>query len=256
MDKSSGRAVMTELVSIVMPAYNAASSIGSSIQSVRNQTFSDWKLYVVNDGSTDGTKDIVVKYSEQDIRIVYIENKKNKGVAESRNVALLRSKGDYIAFLDSDDIWFRTKLEKQLVALDRGYDVVCSNYLRLQAHNSKEGKLVRSREVINYQDMLFGNKIGNLTGVYNARTLGLFLQKPVGHEDYVYWLDILKMARYAYCIQEPLAGYLVRPDSLSNQKLRAARWQWAIYREMLGFGRLKSSLLWSSYVIGALRKRI
>ena len=103
---------MNELVSIIMPSYNTASFISKTIESVLNQTYKNWELLVVDDCSTDGTDEIVSKYNDK--RIVYLKNEKNSGAALSRNRALRNAKGKWIAFLDSDDLWHPTKLEKQI----------------------------------------------------------------------------------------------------------------------------------------------
>lgn len=103
---------MNELVSIIMPSYNTASFISKTIESVLNQTYKNWELLIVDDCSTDDTDEIVSKYNDK--RIVYLKNEKNSGAAISRNRALRNAKGKWIAFLDSDDLWHPTKLEKQI----------------------------------------------------------------------------------------------------------------------------------------------
>lgn len=104
--------IMNELVSIIMPSYNTASFISKTIESVLNQTYKNWELLIVDDCSTDDTDEIVSKYNDK--RIVYLKNEKNSGAAISRNRALRNAKGKWIAFLDSDDLWHPTKLEKQI----------------------------------------------------------------------------------------------------------------------------------------------
>lgn len=104
--------IMNELVSIIMPSYNTASFISKTIESVLNQTYKNWELLIVDDCSTDDTDEIVSKYNDK--RIVYLKNEKNSGAAISRNRALRNAKGKWISFLDSDDLWHPTKLEKQI----------------------------------------------------------------------------------------------------------------------------------------------
>ncbi|HFS5794246.1 TPA: glycosyltransferase family 2 protein, partial [Citrobacter werkmanii] len=118
--------IYDETVSIIMPAFDAGQYIRKSIQSVLNQTYSHWKLYIIDDCSTDNTPDIVAEFT--DSRIVYLRTSTNSGVAEARNVGISKAQGTYIAFLDSDDLWAETKLEKQLCMLKKGNDVVCSFY--------------------------------------------------------------------------------------------------------------------------------
>ncbi|EIA0196748.1 glycosyltransferase, partial [Escherichia coli] len=195
--------------------------------------------------------DIILSLS--DPRIIYLENENNLGVAESRNKGLKNANGMYIAFLDSDDLWLPNKLSSQLKILDSGWDVVCSNYI---AFDSAQTEFLRtSPEIIQYSDMLKSNFIGNLTGVYNRQKLGVFLQKNIGHEDYVMWLQIIKKSRKAFCIQSPLAKYRLSNNSLSGNKFRAISWQWSIYRNELQLSILKSSYYFSHYILNALKKR-
>ena len=101
------------LVSIIMPSYNTAKYIGESIRSVQNQTYENWELIIIDDCSTDNSEEILKKYSLEDNRICYLKNEKNSGAAVSRNRGLRKAKGKWIAFLDSDDLWDKEKLEKQ-----------------------------------------------------------------------------------------------------------------------------------------------
>ncbi|ELH7560783.1 glycosyltransferase family 2 protein [Escherichia coli] len=240
-----------EIFSIIMPTYNAEKTILDSIDSVLQQDLESFVLYIINDASSDKTKDIILSLS--DPRIIYLENENNLGVAESRNKGLKNANGMYIAFLDSDDLWLPNKLSSQLKILDSGWDVVCSNYI---AFDSAQTEFLRtSPEIIQYSDMLKSNFIGNLTGVYNRQKLGVFLQKNIGHEDYVMWLQIIKKSRKAFCIQSPLAKYRLSNNSLSGNKFRAISWQWSIYRNELQLSILKSSYYFSHYILNALKKR-
>lgn len=241
-----------ETISIIMPAFNAGKFVRDSIQSVLNQTYCHWKLYVVNDCSTDNTKEILTEFN--DPRIVLLNTPANSGVAEARNIGIAKSQGIYIAFLDSDDLWVETKLEKQLELLEKGNDVVCSHY---STFSDSSDKLLSTRffpKNITYQDMLVSNKVGNLTGIYNQNKLGKFFQKKIGHEDYVMWLEIIKSAGQAVSIPEVLAFYRVSPTSLSGNKVKASLWQWDIYRKHLQFGVLKSAYYWTRYLFNALNR--
>ena len=108
---------MNELVSIIMPSYNTAKFISKTIESVLEQTYKNWELLIVDDCSTDNTDEIVSKYDDD--RIIYLKNKKNSGAAVSRNKALKNAKGKWIAFLDSDDLWYPTKLEEQIKYIEK-----------------------------------------------------------------------------------------------------------------------------------------
>lgn len=243
-----------EVFSIIMPCYNAGSYISSSISSVINQTYPHWCLYIIDDGSTDHSYEIIHTFMSSESRIKYIKLPHNSGVAMARNRGIKEVNGNYIAFLDSDDLWMDRKLELQLYFLESGYDIVCSNYMTFTDVISSSLSERFFPEKFNYRDMLFGNKIGNLTGVYNQVNLGKCYQHKKGHEDYIMWLDLMKRTKYAYCVQDVLAYYRVASTSLSSNKWRASRWQWEIYRRHLGFGVFSSCCYWACYLINALKR--
>lgn len=246
---------MPNLFSIIMPAYNAESTIAKSIESVLSQTHEHWELIITNDCSTDSTQSIIDYYAALDSRIIITKNEKNLGVAKTRNISILKSKGTFISFLDTDDLWHPTKLEKQINLLNNGWNVVCSNYTTFSSEQTQMPQERISPPIITYSDMLKSNFIGNLTGSYNCKILGKIEQKEIGHEDYVMWLDIIQKSGNAFCIQEPLAKYRVSDSSLSSNKFKAIKWQWSIYRNELKFSRSKSLYYFSHYILNALRKR-
>lgn len=243
-----------ETFSVVMPAYNAEKTIAESIHSVLNQSYKYFKLYIVNDYSVDNTESIVKKITDK--RMIYLKNNGQPGVANARNVALEAISGDYVAFLDSDDLWLPDKLSQQVRILQSGYDLVFSWYYTFRT--SSPGKLYcrTSPKLISGKSMLKINYIGNLTGVYNVKKTGVIKQKNIGHEDYLMWLEIIKKTRFAYCIQQPLALYRLSPHSLSANKLKAAYWQWKIYRDELCFPLATSLYYFSCYAQKSLKKRI
>ncbi|BDH45250.1 glycosyl transferase [Salmonella enterica subsp. enterica serovar Choleraesuis] len=246
---------MNEVFSIIMPAFNAEKTISKSIESVLNQTYRDFKLYIIDDNSTDQTQSIIQDFLEKDDRIVYVKKDINSGVADTRNVGIERCAGIYISFLDADDLWREDKLTKQLKILSEGWDVVCSNYIAFRSDDFSIFTARKSPQVITYERLLQSNFIGNLTGVYNAVKLGKIFQKKVGHEDYIMWLDILRKSKSAFCVQENLASYRLSNGSLSSNKLKAIRWQWNIYRDILGFSVIKAMYYFSCYIAYAFIKR-
>lgn len=241
---------MIETVSIIMPAYNAGAFIVSSINSVLAQTYEDWKLYVIDDASIDNTESLVLSFN--DSRICYIRQVSNQGVSIARNVGISAAQGRYIAFLDSDDQWTENKLKSQLFMLENGYDVVCSNYSTFSNSIDSTISTRTFPSEFTYSDMLTGNKIGNLTGVYNQERIGKVFQRQVGHEDYIMWLDVMSRTSKCFCVQDNLAYYRVSEKSLSGNKFKASLWQWNIYRKHLGLGVFKSAYYWHCYVLNAL----
>ncbi|GAB5071571.1 glycosyltransferase [Citrobacter sedlakii] len=241
-----------EVVSIIMPAYNASATIDESINSVLQQDFQHWHLYIVDDSSSDDTFSRAQSYDDE--RITVLSNVNNLGVAESRNKAIKICKGKYIAFLDSDDIWHKNKLTSQIKVLSEGWDLVCSNFSTFT--NEKEVVSIRrSPENIDYGMLLKSNYIGNLTGIYNSEKYGKFYQKKSGHEDYIMWLDIISKTKQAYCIQKCLARYRLQNKSLSSNKARAIIWQWKIYRNHQNISFFNSIKYMFFYFYNAILKR-
>lgn len=221
---------MLELISIVMPAYNAAQYIEQSIESVLKQSYTNWELIIVDDCSVDDTYKIVDKLCLNEERIKLFRMNENSGVAMARNFAISMSRGKYIAFLDSDDLWLPDKLEKQL-NLMREKKAVISYTAYRQFSMEKVGNLVSVPEQVTYKQLLKGNVIGCLTVMLDKERLGNLKMKNARHEDYILWLDILKQGNIAYGLQEDLARYRKSETSLTSNKKRSALWTWQVYRQ-------------------------
>ncbi|MDY0973027.1 glycosyltransferase family 2 protein [Siccibacter turicensis] len=241
------------MFSVIMPAYNSAKTIEQSINSVLNQTYTNFELLIIDDCSTDGTLKVVEKYNDGRIKI--IKNKFNVGVAKSRNEGIKKAIGRYIAFLDSDDLWLPTKLEEQYKHLSKGSTVVCSAYFTFSDNPKEIGDPIFFKEEIRYEDMLKSNLIGNLTGAYDSLVLGKVLQEDIGHEDYVMWLGLTKKAQKVYCSPTPLALYRRTSTSVSANKIRAMKWQLNIYHNHLKLHPFKIMYYFCHYVLFALKKR-
>lgn len=250
------------LFSIITPSYNSLQFIEDTIESVVTQSLADWEMLIVDDCSSDGSINVIKDYVAKDQRIKLIQHTNNSGVAIARNTAIKKAKGRYIAFLDSDDQWLPNKLESQLVELEKGSDLVFSSYYRfLENENEDENenendKVVNVPTWIDYKKLLKGNCIGNLTGVYNAERLGKFYQESVKHEDYLMWLNIIRKSEGGVGIQNPLARYRVRSESLSGDKIESAKWTWDIYRKHLKLNFFYAIYCFSSYTFKSLLKRV
>ncbi|MEP6898410.1 MAG: glycosyltransferase family 2 protein [Rhodanobacter sp.] len=244
------------LVSVVMPAHNAEQLITRPIESVLAQSYRRLELIVIDDASRDGTLALVESLARGDERIRIVRLSPNGGVAAARNAGLAVARGSYIAFLDSDDWWHPRKLELQLALMQSsGARVSFTAYDRVAEDGTLLSK-VRPSASASYVDMLKSNRIGNLTGIYD-RSLGDIGFRTVGHEDYVFWLELVHRAGRAVRVQteEPMAWYLVRQGSVSSEKLKAARWQWHIYRHIEHLGWFASAFYMLHYVAHAIGKR-
>ncbi|HVK50255.1 MAG TPA: glycosyltransferase family 2 protein [Pseudoxanthomonas sp.] len=242
-------------VSVIMPVYNAEATMRRSIESVLGQTHADVQLVLVDDGSRDGSAAIIADYAARDSRVTAI-HQANGGVAAARNAGLRAATGTHVAFCDSDDWWAPHKLELQLEQMRASDALVCYAAYQRVAEDGRPLSRVLPPLRVEYRDMLGSNHIGNLTGVYDRRLGDIEFQR-VGHEDYVFWLDRVRRAGVAVRVpgDEPLAWYLVRGGSVSANKLRAAGWQWQIYRQNEGLGVSRACWYMLQYVRHALLKR-
>lgn len=240
-------------VSIIMPVYRASRTIEQAVASVVAQSYKNWELIIINDCCPDDSCRLIENQIASNSQMIRIDNVTNQGVVISRNAGIAQAKGQILAFLDVDDYWHIDKLERQMAKIKEGYDLVCSNYLRVKS--GFEPVEVKHKKEFNSIDMLKSNQIGNLTGIYRCDRIGKVYQKKVGHEDYLMWLEVVKLAGKGYCIQQPLAYYRVSDGSLSSNKIRAAVWQWKIYRKELRLSPIKSLWFFSSYIYTALKKR-
>lgn len=247
------------LISIVTPSYNSSNYILKTIESVLIQTYEDWELIIVDDCSTDSSCEIIQSFIDSDSRIKLIKQDQNGGAAAARNTGIEHAKGQFIAFLDSDDYWHPEKLEKQLKYFEQyDVDVVFSEYYRFNS-SGIIGKVSVPQQEINFNDLLKGNCIGNLTGIYNFKKHFKTRQRKVGAEDYLFWLEIFsKQNVKGIGISEPLAYYRVadKTKSLSSNKFRSAKWTWDIYYHHLQLGIFTSIHCFIFYIYFALKKRI
>ena len=235
-----------------MPAYKAQQVIAEAINSVLVQTYPNFELIIIDDFSPDQTVNIVEDYIAKDKRIRLIKKEKNQGVAAARNTGLDYARGDYVAFLDSDDKWADNKLALQMkIFKESNVDVIFGAYYRF---NSKGIiNLVNVPSYIEKHNLLKGNCIGNLTGIYNFKKFPNIRQKKVGHEDYLFWLEIFHSNPNVkgIGIQEPIAYYRVAENgnNLSANKFKAAGWTWTIFRKYLQLNLIKSFFYFSFYII-------
>ncbi len=214
-----------ELVSIITPSYNCAKFVEETIQSVLSQTYTNWELLFQDDCSTDNTKEIVVKYAEKDSRIKYECNAYNSGAAITRNNALRRAKGKWIAFLDSDDIWLPDKLEKQIKFMqNNNYYFSYHEYTEITEDGSDNGVFVSGISKVNCLAMFSCCWPGCLSVMYDNEKVGLLQIKDVRkNNDTAMWLKVVKKTP-CYLLKEPLAKYRRRKGSITPPSLSKRIW--------------------------------
>lgn len=238
------------LVSIVMPAYNAISFIAESIASVQRQTYGNWELLIIDDGSGDGTPALVEEFVKRDQRVRFHALPVNQGAAFARNIGIKASEGDYIAFLDADDLWKPHKLETQLDFMQsRNLNVSYSSYELLDEQGRSLNKMVQALETLSFSKLLRANYVGNLTGMYHAAGIGKIYNPPIRkRQDWAMWLQALKKGGDAKGIKEPLAMYRKRKNSISGNKWEMLQYNYQVYRTVLKFSTLKSGLCFSRFL--------
>ncbi|MCQ2603514.1 MAG: glycosyltransferase family 2 protein [Spirochaetia bacterium] len=244
-------------VSIIMPCHNGGKTIGDAVNSVINQTYGNWELIIVDDSSTDDSIDIVCDFIRKDSRIrIYHNPKCTKLPATPRNIGIEKSSGRYIAFLDCDDIWMPEKLEHQLPLFkNEQCGVVFSYYRKMNEDGNLHESIVKSPAEVNFRQLLKGNCIGNLTGMYDTAKVGKVYQKEIHHEDYLMWLEILRKGLIAMNTCTVEAYYRESSKSVSGSKLSAVSWTWNIYRKELNMPLAESCMNFADYAFhGVLKK--
>ena len=215
------RKVVDGLVSIIMPSWNTERFIAEAIQSVIDQTYQNWELLIVDDCSTDNTDEVVASF--KDDRIKYFHNEKNSGAALTRNRAMREARGEWIAFLDSDDLWMPEKLEKQIAFMkDNGYTLSYTEYEKIDEDSKPLNIYVSGPEKVNKRKMYNYDYIGQLTMMYSAKEFGLIQITDIKkNNDYAIRLQLFKKpGTCAYLLKENLAKYRVRKVSISHDKFR------------------------------------
>lgn len=233
------------LVTIITPLYNAQDFITQTIESIQAQTYQNWEQIIVDDLSTDSSVAIVKDLAAKDGRIRLITLSRNCGAAEARNKATELASGDYIAFLDADDCWHPEKLEKQIAFMHaHNCDVSFTSYVQMDEAGKPLGKRIKALSKLPYSKQHLNNYIGNLTGIYNAAEIGKIIAPSIRkRQDWAVWLEAIKKSgKPALGIQEDLAYYRVRADSISANKMNLIKYNFQFYRTYLGYSWLKSAI--------------
>ena len=226
---------MDHLVSIIMPSFNTGRFIAETIDSVLAQTYRNWELIIVDDCSSDHTDEVVAPYLT-DERIRFLKNEKNSGAAVSRNRALREAKGKWIAFLDSDDLWFPEKLEKQIRFMEEhDYHFSYTPYREIDEESQLLGKWVSGPKTVGRIGMFNYCWPGCLTVMYDAEVVGLVQIVDIRkNNDYAIWLKVCRKAT-CHLLNETLASYRKRRGSISNHSYSALiKWHYKLFREAEG----------------------
>lgn len=237
------------LVSIVVPAYNAERFIQATIDSVRAQSYPHWELLIVVDAnSKDGTRKIVEAAAHADTRVKLLESPEAKGTTKNRNYALDRARGEFIAFVDADDLWRPEKLDRQLALMrEVGADFTYTAMTRVSEDMSERGQPIPVPATIDYRGLLKNNVIGCSTVLLLRSKLGSARFQEEGWEDLSLWLTLLRPGGVAYGLRESMTDYRIVKGSRSNNKRFSAYLRWRTFRHVEKFGILKSAYYFLYY---------
>jgi len=222
------------LVSIITPLYNSKEFIVETIKSVLLQTYQNWEMIIVDDVSSDNSCEIVDTFSEEDNRIKLVKLDVNSGAAAARNKAIQMANGKYIAFLDSDDLWHPNKLDKQISFMEKNkLPFTFTSYQKINEEGSNFLGRGSAPNRVNYRNLLKTNVIGCLTAIYDTESFEKVLMPSIRkRQDFGLWLKLLKRTEYAYGLDENLATYRVRTNSISSNKLNTMSSIWYLYRKV------------------------
>ncbi|ENJ9652623.1 glycosyltransferase [Clostridium botulinum] len=243
------------LISIIMPVYNCQEYIEEAINSVITQTYKSWELIVIDDESKDNTIKIIEKLSNKDQRIRFYKNEKNLGVSETRNKGISLANGEWIAFLDSDDMWKPSKLEKQIIisnTVEAEFIFTGSSFINengiyyegiLEVPEKVNYKKLRNHNVISCSSVLIKKKFFK----------DIRMEKDDMHEDYAVWLRVLNTGVCAYGINEPLIVYRISPNSKSGKKIRTIKMTYKVFR-FIGMNPVASAYFMCRHIMGSINK--
>lgn len=252
---------MSELVSIIVPVYNAEKFIRETMESVLAQTYPDWELLLVEDGSSDGSAKVIDSFitEKQETRIRLIRQPSNQGAARARNRGLKEAQGRYIAYLDADDLWVPEKLQKQLLFMkEKDAAFVFTGYEFADENGIGLGKIVRVPTTLTYRQALSNTTIFTTTVMFDTEKISKSLldMPEIKSEDTALWWKVLRMGYTAYGLDENLAKYRRAGRSLSSNKLEAIRRIWNLYRKAEGLGVARSMWHFCFWAMRAVRRRM
>ena len=241
------------LVSVVIPGYNCSGSIRCAIDSALMQRV-PLEVIVINDCSPDDLDGVMAGYADNPA-VIYVKNERNMGASQSRNRGVSLARGEYVAFLDSDDRWAEEKLAKQLDAMEKSGAVLCCTARELLTPEGEStGRIIPVRERIRYRDLLKQNSINCSSVLLRTDVAREFpMHHEDSHEDYIMWLEILREYGFAVGINEPLLLYRLSNTGKSGSKLHSAGMTFRVYRYM-GFGYAKSVCCFCSYALHGVSK--
>lgn len=248
-----------DLISIVMPVYNASAYLEKTIRSAQEQTYTNWELIAVDDCSADDSFALLCRLAEQDPRIHPVKQEKNAGAAMARNRGTELARGRFLAFLDSDDVWAPEKLEKELAfLLEKQAAFAFTSYEFGDSEGNGNGKIVHVPETLTYRKALSRTVIFTTTVLFDLEKIdrSLVMMPNVKSEDTATWWQILRAGHTAYGLDENLAVYRRPANSLSSNKIEAIKRIWNLYRRQEKLSLVESAWYFCFWAWRAVARRV
>nr|WP_154324770.1 glycosyltransferase family A protein [Pantoea sp. 201603H] len=245
-------------ITIVTATYNSERFIAKLYENLASQTYGNWEWIIVDDCSLDNSLGLLRELKRNDSRLTVLNNEKNMGAAVSRNRAIENASGDFIAFIDSDDLWESTKLDKQLkFMLSGNYEFSFTAYSVIKedgVHAAVHVDLDNPKDSFTYEDMLCKKATLGCSTVMIKNHIISDMKMPLLRtgQDYAFWLKILRENKTAYLLKEPLTKYRIVTGSISRNKVKKAMRQWQIYRDVESIGFFKSCYCFMNYALRAI----
>ena len=224
-------------VTIILPNFNSEDFIEKTIQSIINQSFTDWLLFLIDDNSNSKTKEILKKYKKnKKIKILFLD--KNIGPGPCRNLGITKSNSDYLAFIDSDDLWGKNKLKDQIDFMSKNKFLFTYTAYSTFSANNNNSRYIKPPKKIDYKQFLKNTSIGTSTMMVKTKILeNIKFTNSRVCEDFFFKCQLLKKVKFAYCLNKNLTKYQIRKNSLQSNKFRTLYWVWKInkYHNKLNF---------------------
>ncbi|MDR4951494.1 glycosyltransferase [Chryseobacterium sp. ES2] len=246
---------MKDLISIITPSYNSAEFIEETIHSVLNQTYENWEWLITDDLSKDNTVEIIKKYNDPRIKLQVLE--KNGGAGNARNKSLERADGRYIAFLDSDDLWYPEYLESMITFLQQNNaELAYCNYSRCDEYTMEPIlKDFEADKIVTFSNLLKTCRLAPVSTIYDTKRVGkFFFPVKSKREDHVMWLNLLKVIPKGYPVKKTMAKYRMRENSVSRNKKNIIKDQYLVYKDFMGFSTVKSLYYTANWALNGFLK--
>lgn len=238
------------LVSVITPCYNSGKFIAKTIESVLSQSYQNWEMILIDDSSIDNTVEVVKEFIKNDKRIKLIQLQVNSGAAIARNTGIKNAEGKYIAFVDSDDRWHTEKLQVQINLMEKNnWSLTYTDYY-VCWENQESQPFAALRDVVSYKDVVRFNYLACSTVVFSADKLGKHYMPDIrSRQDWGLWIKLLQQGGKAYRVKEKLMYYMVRDNSISDNKKKQIKYHWYIYRKFLRFNLIYALIMFSQNII-------